>query len=271
MNGLRSWVKQNAFLSFLVLTIIFSWWWYPLFLQGTVPLAVLPMGPMLAALVVVPLGFGRSGVKEWLRTGFKWRVRPIWYLIAFGFPILLTAIGAGLNILLGATASTAAWPTDSVDFLVEAVFVFVLVALGEEMGFSAFALPYLLRKRSVLVTVAILALTRIVWHLPLFIVRDTEWPVAVLLVPTQFIFAWIFIRSGGSALMMIISHFSIAVIGSTFFTRLFSGAESTQVVLLQAVAFVIVGIILMVTSDFWRSGSSTPETSLDEDLQTAIP
>lgn len=271
MNTLRTWVKQNAFLSFLVLTLIFSWWWYPLFLQGTVPLALLPMGPLLAALVVVPLGFGRSGVKSWLRAGFKWRVRPIWYLIAFSFPILLTAIPAGVNILLGATPSTAAWPTDSVDFLVEAIFVLVLVAIGEEMGFSAFALPYLLRKHSVLLTVAILALTRIVWHMPLFLVGDTEWPVAILLVPTQFIFAWIFIRTKGSALMMIISHFSIAVVGSTFFTRLFSGTESTQVVLLQAVAFVIAGIVLMLTSDFWRAGSNEPGLDLEDELKTAIP
>jgi hypothetical protein len=52
---------------------------------------------------------------------------------------------------------------------------------------------------------------------------------------------------------------------------LFSGAESTQVVLLQAAAFLIVGIILMVTSDFWRAGSYTPEVGLEEDLQTATP
>lgn len=270
MNTLRSWVKQNAFLIFLVLTIIFSWWWYPLFLQGTVPLAVLPMGPMLAALVVVPLGFGRDGVKSWLRAGFKWRVRPIWYLIALSFPIVLTAIPAGVNILLGATPSTASWPTDPVDFLVEAILVFILVAIGEEMGFSAFALPHLLRKRSVLVTVAVLALTRIVWHIPLFMVGDTEWPVAILLIPTQFIFAWIFIRTKGSAFMMILSHFSIAVIGSTFFTRLFSGPESTQVVLLQAAAFLIAGIILMLTSDFWRAGSFESDPGLEDDLQTAI-
>ena len=271
MNNLRSWVKQNAFAVFLVLTLILSWWWYPLFQQGTVPLAVLPMGPLLAALIVVPLGFGRSGVMAWLRAGFKWRVRPIWYLIAFSFPIVLTAIPAGVNILLGATPSTAGWPTDGVDFIVEAFLVLILVAIGEEMGFSAFALPYLLHKRSVLATVAILALTRIVWHVPLFMVGDTEWPVAVLLVPTQFIFAWIFIRTKGSALMMIISHFSIAVLGSTFFTRLFSGPESTEVVLLQAAAFVIAGIILMLTSDFWRKGSYEPGPGLEDDLQTAIP
>ncbi|MFN2173614.1 MAG: hypothetical protein ACK2UF_19485, partial [Candidatus Promineifilaceae bacterium] len=153
MSTFRNWVKQHAFAIFLVLTFIISWSWYPLYLQGTVPLAVFPTGPLLAALIVVSLAYGWNGIKEWLRTGFKWRVRPIWYVIAIGFPLALTGIPAAVNILLGATPSTAGYPTSIVDFLSEAAFVFVLVALGEEMGFSAFALPHLLRRQPVLVTV----------------------------------------------------------------------------------------------------------------------
>jgi membrane protease YdiL (CAAX protease family) len=270
MNTFRTSVKQHAFVIFLGLTLILTWWAWPLFLQGKMPLAILPAGPMLAALIVVPLGFGRTGVKEWLRTAFKWRVRPIWYLVAIGFPVVLTAVPAGINILLGATPSTANWPTSISDYLMEEViFTLILVALGEELGFSAFAMPNLLRRHSVLVTVVILAFTRVVWHLPLFLTGDTEWPVVLLLIPVQLIFTWIFIGSGGSALLMIISHMSIAAIGNPFFTRLFSGADMTQVVWLQAAAFVIAGIVLLLTSDFWRTGSYMPETAVEDDVQTA--
>ncbi|MCA9874461.1 MAG: CPBP family intramembrane metalloprotease [Anaerolineales bacterium] len=272
MNRYRLWIQQHAFVLFLVLTLIFSWWAWPLFLQGSMPLALLPAGPLLAALIVVPLGFGLPGVKEWLRTTFKWRVRPIWYVVAIGFPIVLTAVPAGINILLGATPSTANWPTNIGSFLMEEfIFTFLMVALGEEMGFSAFALPNLLRKYSVLATVGILALTRVAWHLPLFLTGDTEWPVILLLIPTQLIFTWMFIGSGGSALLMVLSHISIASIGNTFFTRLFSGPEMTQVVWLQAAAFVIAGVVLLLTTDFWRAGSNLPETAVTEDVQSAIP
>ena len=271
MSTFRNWVKQHAFAIFLVLTFIISWSWYPLYIQGTVPLAVFPTGPLLAALIVVSLAYGWNGIKEWLHTGFKWRVRPIWYVIAIGFPLALTGIPAAVNILLGATPSTAGYPTSIVDFLSEAAFVFVLVALGEEMGFSAFALPHLLRRQPVLVTVVILGLTRSLWHLPLIMTGDTQWPVAILLFPTQLIFTWIFIRTAGSALMMILSHMSIATLGSTFFTNLFSGPELTRVVWLQAAAFIIAGIVLLLTSDFWRKGSYKPDPGLEDDLQTAIP
>ena len=270
MNTFRVWIKQNAFATFLVLTFIISWSWWPLYVQGTVPMAVFPTGPMLAALIVVSLAYGSKGIKEWLRTGFKWRVRPIWYVIAVGFPLVLTGIPAAVNILLGATPSMAGYPTSPVDFLAEAAFVFILVAMGEEMGFSAFALPHLLRRQPVLTTVVILGLTRSLWHLPLIMTGDTQWPVAILLFPTQLIFTWIFIRTGGSALMMILSHMSIATLGSTFFTNLFSGPELTQVVWLQAAAFVIAGIILLLTSDFWRAGSYVPETAGEDEVQAAV-
>jgi len=271
MNTVRFWIKQYAFVVFLVLTLLLSWWAWPLFLQDRMPLAILPAGPALAALIVVPLAFGRKGVLAWLKTSFKWRVRPFWYLVAIGFPVVLTAVPAGINILLGATPSTANWPSNISDYLMEeVVFTLILVALGEEMGFSAFAQPNLLSRRSVLLTVGILALTRVVWHLPLFLTGDTEWPVVLLLIPTQLIFTWIFIGSGGSALLMILSHMSIAAIGNPFFTRLFSGAEMTQVVWLQTAAFVIAGVILLLTSDFWRKDSHVTETAVTDDVQTAV-
>jgi len=170
-----------------------------------------------------------------------------------------------VNILMGATPSTANWPTNIGDFLFEEfVFTFILVAIGEELGFSAFALPNLLRRHTVLATVGILALTRIVWHLPLFLTGDTEWPVILILIPTQLIFIWMFIGSGGSAMLMLLSHLSIASVGNTFFTRLFSGPDMTRVVWLQAAAFVIAGIILLLASDFWRAGSDVMETAVDE-------
>lgn len=258
MNTFRSWVKRNSFAIFLILTFALSWWTWPLSQQGTDTDPLLPLGPMLAALIIIPLASGWTGVKGWLRTSFKWRVRPIWYVVAIGFPIALTAIPAGLNILLGATASTASWPTSLTAFLGNVALMFIFVGLGEEMGFSAFALPRLLRNRTVLATVAILALTRVIWHLPSFVTGGTEWSVILILIPTQLIFTWIFIRSSGSAFLMILAHTSIAAIGYLF-TSLFTGPELTRVVWLQAAAFVIAGVLLLAFSKFMRAALSTPE------------
>lgn len=269
MSTFRVWTKRHSFAIFLILTFALSWWTWPLYLQGIDTDPLLPLGPLVAALIVVPLAGGLTGVKEWLRTGFKWRVRPIWYVVAIGFPIVLTAIPAGLNILLGATPSTASWPTSLTAFLGNVVLMFIFVGLGEEMGFSSFALPQLLRSRTVLATVAILALTRVVWHLPSFMTGGTEWSVILILVPTQLIFTWIFIRSGGSAFLMILAHTSIAAIGYLF-TSLFTGPELTRVVWLQAAAFMIAGLSLLVFSKFMRSALFTPDPTVEGEVQAAV-
>lgn len=271
MENLRTWVSAHALALFLVLTFAISWSWWPLYQRGSVPLVILPLGPMVAALIVVPLAGGWAGIKEWLRTGFKWRIRPIWYIVALAFPLILTALPAGLNILLGATPSTANWPASIMEFLPEAGLILVFVALGEEMGFSAFAQPHLLARRSVLATAGILALVRIVWHLPNFLVGESQWPVALILIPTQLIFTWMFVRTG-SALPMILAHFSIAAVGSTYFTGLFSGPELTRVVWLQAGAFLLAGALLLLTSDFWRAGSYQAGPSAEDAAPTtAVP
>jgi membrane protease YdiL (CAAX protease family) len=269
INSSRLWVKRHAFALFLILTFVLSWWTWPLYLQGTDTDPLLPLGPMVAALIVVTLAGGWTGVKEWLHTSFKWRVRPIWYVVAIGFPIALTAIPAGVNILLGATASTVSWPPSLAAFLGNVVLMFIFVGLGEEMGFSSFSLPHLLRNRTVPATVAILALTRVVWHLPSFMTGGTEWSVILILIPTQLIFTWIFIRSGGSAFLMILAHTSIAAIGYLF-TSLFTGPELTRVVWLQAVAFMTAGLTLLIFSRFMRSALFTPDPAVGGEVQAVV-
>lgn len=256
MNTFRTWVKQHSFAIFLVLTFALSWWPSPFNIED---LPILPLGPMLAALIVVPLADGWTGLKNLFRTSFRWRIGLRWYVVAITFPIVLSAVAAGVNILLGAPASMASWPTSIAAYLSGVVEFFIFVALGEEIGFSAFALPRLLRRYSILATVVILGLTRVLWHLPLFLVGETQWPVAVLLFPTQLIFTWIFIRSRGSAFPLILAHLSIGTVGTTFFTSLFTGPDLARMVWLQAAAFVIAGLILLLTSRLIRSALFAPD------------
>lgn len=268
MNIFIPWIKRYSFASFIVLTFVLSWWPWLLNSEG-LPENLFPLGPMLAALIVVPLADGWTGLKNLGRTSFRWRVGPVWYVVAIGFPILLTAAPAGANILLGASASTASWPTSFMALLGELVGMFIIVGLGEEVGFSAFALPRLLRSRSVLATVMIIGLTRVIWHLPAFMSGGTQWPVAVLLIPAQLIFTWIFIRSRGSVLLMILAHTSIAAIGYLF-TSLFTGPELTQVVWLQAAAFVAMAVIVLLTSKSMRSALVIPDRAIEGEAQPVI-
>lgn len=250
MHTITTWIKRHSFVTFVILACALSWWMTPLGIEG---LPALPIGPLLAALIVIPIISGRKGLKAWLRTGFKWRVRPIWYVVAIAFPIVMNAAAAGVNILLGATASTSVWPTSLMAFLTEALLVIIIVAVGEEMGFSAFGLPNLLRRHSILATVLILGLTRALWHVPLFLVGETAWPVALLLISAQLVFTWIFIGSGGSAFLLILSHGAMATVAFPFFTAMFTGTDATRQVWLQVAAFTLTAVIVLLTSKFMRS------------------
>src|SRR5690606_17001595 len=103
MNSGTSWFKQYAFVIFVVLSCALSWWMTPLGIDG---LPTLPVGPLLAALIVISLTAGRRGLRAWIQTSFRWRAGLHWYAVAIAFPIVLNAGAAGVNILLGASADT---------------------------------------------------------------------------------------------------------------------------------------------------------------------
>lgn len=258
INTMSTWIKRYTFVIFVILCCALSWWLMPLGIEG---LPLLPLGPLLAALIVIPFVSGRKGLKEWLRTGFRWRVGPQWYVVAIAFPIVMNAIAAGINILLGATASTAVWPTSLMEFLPEALLTIIVVAVGEEMGFSAFGLPHLLGKHTALVTAVILGLTRALWHVPLFMVGETAWAVALLLIPAQVVFTWIFISGRRSAFLIILSHSAMATVAFPFFTAIFTGPDQTRQVWLQVAIFTLAAVIVLVTSKSMRS--SRPLTDPD--------
>lgn len=102
MNTLSSFVKQHRLVSFIVLAYALSWWVPLLNVEGLPPVAA--FGPFLAALIVLGLTVGRSGVKTLLGRMVRWRVGLQWYLIALGLPILLGGLASYLAVLLGAPA-----------------------------------------------------------------------------------------------------------------------------------------------------------------------
>lgn len=237
---------------FLALTFVLSWWpWLPVF--GRIEPPILPLGPMLAALVVVTVVHGRSGLRDLVAATVRWRVPVRWYGVAIGFPLLVAVTAAAVLVLLGAPVSTATLPTGVADVVIEAVAVFLVVGLGEEVGFSAFALPRLLKRRSVVATVLLPGTTRVLWHLPLFVSGETDWSVVLWLVPVQVIFTWIFLRSGGSAFLLVLAHCSQNVLARLFVTGLFSGPYQLQLSWLQAGGMILLAVAILLTAG-WELG-----------------
>jgi CAAX protease family protein len=58
----------------------------------------------IAALIVIPLVQGWSGLRELGLRMIRWRVRWYWYVVATGLSLAVVLLTAGLNVALGASA-----------------------------------------------------------------------------------------------------------------------------------------------------------------------
>jgi len=58
-------------------------------------------GPMLAAIGVTWLTGGREGLRDLFRRMFRWRVRPMWWLIAIAPLVLYALVAIALRFIQG--------------------------------------------------------------------------------------------------------------------------------------------------------------------------
>ena len=92
-------MDRRSFLWFFLLACALSWW--PSLYEAH---GILPLGPLLAALFMLALTAGWSGVKDFLKRIVRWRVAPQWYLLVLGLPLTLTAGASALTARLSGSA-----------------------------------------------------------------------------------------------------------------------------------------------------------------------
>jgi len=164
-------VKRHPLITFFVLMFVLSWWPWPLYAMG-VPWAISPLlpGPLLAALIVIPLTQGWAGLRELGLRMIRWRVGWRWYAVALGIPLAVAAVAVALIVALGAPVPSLA----TLPPLTSIVMVFAIKLInplngpmGEEPGWRGLALPGLQASRSPLVSTLILAPIVALWHVPL--------------------------------------------------------------------------------------------------------
>jgi uncharacterized protein len=68
-------VKRHPIITFFVLAYAISWVGWPLYAAGVWPIPFLATGPLIAALIVIPITRGWSGLRELGSRMIRWRVR----------------------------------------------------------------------------------------------------------------------------------------------------------------------------------------------------
>ena len=205
--------------------------------------------PGLAAMFLTYREEGVSGVKTLFKPLGSWRLPARWYLVALLLSpcIWLVAFGidrvagqdyqAGPALLENAFSASAA-------FMIPVAVIFTLPnALGEELGWRAFALPRLQARLIPLVASVIIGLFWGFWHVPAWLAWDVTEPsllpslsMIFNTIPLAIVFTWLFNRTGGNLPVVVLYHASIANKGY-FLPQL---PTVTETLLLWMVAIIIV-------------------------------
>ena len=171
--------------------------------------------------------------------------------MALLLPVVLTSIATVLNVALGAqppsTAQLGAWPGILPTFAV----VLLIPGFGgawEEPGWRGYALPRLQSGRSALVASLILGALIAGWHLPLMVAGQVHYSDIVLILAAVIVFNWVFNNAKGSVLIIMLMHAANNAVSGSFFSPMFSGADSIRQSWLLALVWAIVAVLVIVIS-----------------------
>lgn len=259
-------IRRNPLLSFCVLAYLLSWaTWTPLIfldLGETLTMTIMlvgVLGPMGGALIVARV---TATTRLFWRSTLLWRVKPVWYVVALGVPLLVLGIVLTVSRLWGVDDPSAPVFVEVTEPFVfyPLVLVFMILVGGgmEEPGWRGFAQIRLLRRFTPLSASVILGLVWTAWHAPLFFVPGSSqqginvgWYTAAI-VGMSVTLTWMFIRSGGSALLAIIFHGGINAINAWIppFIVPVAQAELSGFAVLEATN-VLIGLAVLIGCRRW--------------------
>jgi len=251
MSRILAFVKRHRLTTFFTLAYALSWWaWIP-YAVGAFPNPVASFGPFLAAIVVLALTEGKAGILGLFRRMVRWRVAAGWYAVALLLPAVLAASAAALNVLLGAQPPSAVQLGSWTGIFSTFALVLLIPGVGgawEEPGWRGYALPRLQSGRSALVASLILGALIAGWHLPLMVAGQVHYSDIVLILAAVIVFNWVFNNAKGSVLIIMLMHAANNAVSGSFFSPMFSGADSIRQSWLLALVWAIVAVLVIVIS-----------------------
>jgi uncharacterized protein len=171
------------------------------------------ISPSLIALALTGRAEGAAGMRALLRRVLQWQVSARYYVFAVGYmaAVKLTAAAAHRFV-------TGSWPRfweEPWYVMAAAITISTWVQAGEEIGWRGYALPRLAARWGLATGSIVLGVIWAVWHLPLFYLHGADTYgqsfAAYLLqvVAISIAMAWLYWRTHGSLLLVMLMHASI--------------------------------------------------------------
>jgi uncharacterized protein len=235
MTTIRAFINRHPLLAYYALAFAISWGGFLMVvgpggfpgtqeqLETLLPFVAWAMlaGPSVAGILLTGLVNGRAGLRQLLSRLLRWRVGARWYAVA-----LLTAPLLAAAVLFALSLTSPIFITDDKATVLMVGIAAGLTTVFEEIGWTGFATPTLLRLRhSVLGTGFIVGLLWGAWHLlqiswvsgtysaalPLALFLPLYLFCAVAqLTAYRVLMVWVYDRTGGSLLVAgVLMHVSL--------------------------------------------------------------
>lgn len=167
-------------------------------------------GPTIAALIAVRATPHEGSLSEYFSRVFRWRVNPVWYVVALLLPPTL-AIGVEF-IDAVFCAHTMLLPTLRSLIRIPILFPMMIIGGGlEELGWRGVAQPSLAKRMGLLRACLIVGAVWALWHLPLFYIPSvsqygSSFPIFALgAVTNALLLGWLYARTE-SILLCVLFH-----------------------------------------------------------------
>jgi membrane protease YdiL (CAAX protease family) len=278
---MKVWVTRHALAAYFFVAYVVSWSIaVPLALQaqGVVSerlpwsLHYLTMfGPAAAALLIARLLREPAGTEP--RS-----VAPgiVWWAVGFGSPLLLF-VGALIAARIAGQTSPTWTSLGHVNYLPDvglaAWGLWLLTALGEEVGWRGFALPRLQRTHSAMSSTLLLAIGWAGWHLPAFFYVPSYTAMGLRTLPGFFlgvlagaiVLTWLYNSSGGSVFAAALWHAS--------FNFVTASPNAGGLVAAVTSTLVMVWAIVVIWRYDWATLASAPRSvrATREEQTRALP
>jgi membrane protease YdiL (CAAX protease family) len=219
MDNSTNVVKRHPVIAFYILAFAISWLgWIPqaLYQRGLFPFDH-PLlnflgggGPTIAAVIVILVFKEKDGIRKLFTPLFKLRVSFWWFVFAFGFWAVVTAIALGIGTIFGQVL-----PAFGQSKWVSLLPIFVMMLLSnvwEEIGWRGFALPHLQENYSDLKIVFITGIMWHLWHLPLMLnptspMSTLPWYGEIIFsLSLSVIYTWLYLHTNRSLFFVSVFH-----------------------------------------------------------------
>lgn len=197
--------------------------------------------PNLAAFIVLAWIIKRKGgINQLFKGWLKFKVAPIWYIIILS-PIFFAFITIGIYGLVYGYYPTTEVFTDPLALVAIIIMSTITGAMGEELGWRGFALPWLQTRYNALTSSIILGTLWSVWHLPLWFTgigfeTIPFWAYAIIGISFTIMLTWICNSTRGSLVMATLFHLTLNI----SVNMIESEALTVQSIVFLSFAFLVV-------------------------------